>query len=425
MPPKKGKAAGGGKKAKEAEAAAAALARVTQLKELRTAYAAQCKFFVAEPLPSLVKRIETELKSADGPEDIDKLILSQMSLNPGDVYSLTTTMNAYSALTGIYIWRAKVDIKGLEALANFLTSHPTVATLHLMDCQITAVAAKHVQTICRSSTGLKSLLMDHNPLGAEGIGVIFAGIQDNPATVLQRGSFRYCEATPAAADSIGCALAVNATITELQLDGNFLGDAGLGLLSRHMRSNATLQSLYLAANQISNRNPPPASSLVAPGSTSSLPFQPSSSHNGRMVGGGGGGGGGGAAASDPFAAPLSTFSAATATPLGTSQVSMTTPTGSSGATPLSRFCATVATDAPTLTFLDLRGNHVGDAGAELILEMLKSRKALLAAKQAEGLVVWVTERMSEDLFEKIWELNDAMAGSGAKKGGKGGKKGKK
>ncbi|KAJ3180663.1 RNA-DNA hybrid ribonuclease [Geranomyces variabilis] len=368
----------GGKKQKEADAAAATLLKITQLKELKGSYASNCKFFVAEPQAPLVKRIETELKNADGPEDIDKIILGSLSLAPNDIYSMTTTFDRYSALSGLYLWKTKTDLKGLEALASFLCTHPTVASLHLMDCQITPVAARHVQTICKTSVGLRALVVDHNPLGTEGLSAIFAGIQENPASVIQKASFRYCEAGSTAADAVGAALASNATLTELQLDGNFLGDAGIGLLARYLRSNTTLKSLFIAANQISNVFPSAAPPIPTPyltGRTEPIP---------------------------PSSRP----------PLPNAQ------------TPLAQFCAALASENGSLTFLDLRGNHIGNTGAEHVLEMLKSRKALLGGKQAEGMMVYVTERMSEDLFEKIWELNDAMAGSGAKKG-KGGKKGKK
>ncbi|KAJ3163065.1 NACHT, LRR and PYD domains-containing protein 4 [Geranomyces michiganensis] len=365
----------GGKKQKEADAAAANLLKITQLKELKGNYVSNCKFFVTEPQAPLVKRIETELKNADGPEEIDKIILGSMNLAPNDIYSMTTTFDRYSALSGLYLWKTRVDSKGLEALASFLCTHPTVASLHLMDCQITPVAARHVQTICKTSTGLRALVIDHNPLGTEGLSAIFAGIQENPASVIQKASFRYCEAGSATADAVGAALASNATLLELQLDGNFLADAGIGLLARYMRSNSTLKSLFLAANQINNVFPsaPPSIPIPYPAGRSELPSLP---------------------------------------PLPNAQ------------TPFAQFCAAVATENVSLTFLDLRGNHIGNAGAELLLEMLKSRKTLLSGRQGEGMMVYVTERMSEDLFEKIWELNDAMAGSGAKKG-KGGKKGKK
>ncbi|KND00251.1 uncharacterized protein SPPG_04582 [Spizellomyces punctatus DAOM BR117] len=363
MPPKKAGKGAPAKKKKEAEQEAVNQIKAAQLKQLKAEYASKCKHFVTEPMPALVKRIDQELKRSDGYEDIDKIILNSMSLSPNDVYSITTTFHSYAALGGIYIWRASVETKGLEALADFLTSHPTVSVLHLMDCQITPQMARPLRSICHLSTGLKTLVLDHNPLGAEGVGMICAGIRENKASALVRLSFRYCEAGSAAAESLGTAL--NGCLQELQFDGNFLGDSGLIPLTKYLRRNSTLTILHIAANQISN------SPLIPIPVNSSFPAL---NHQNQP-------------------------------------------------TPLSTFCAMMGTENTTITLLDLRGNHIGSQGAEHVLEMLKSRKSLFTAKQAEPLLAMVSERMSEAMFDNIWDLNDAMAISG-KKGGKG-KKGKK
>ncbi|KAI8806091.1 hypothetical protein BJ742DRAFT_680440 [Cladochytrium replicatum] len=92
--------------------------------------------------------------------------------------------------------------------------------------------------------------------------------------------------------------------------------------------------------------------------------------------------------------------------------------------PISTLDTSVNTGAENtgLETLDLRGNHVGDKGGECLLEMLKLRKQAVSAKRAEPLLVHITERMREELFEKIWEVNSAMRDMVKKKGG--GKKGK-
>ncbi|KAI8910599.1 hypothetical protein DFJ77DRAFT_470322 [Powellomyces hirtus] len=381
------------KKQKEADLLAATLQRTQRLKDLRTAYTAHCKLFVTEPQPLLVRRIDGELKNPDGPEEIEKLILSQLHLAPNDVYSMTTTFNAYAALSGIYLWRAKVESKGLEALANFVSTHATITTLHLLGCHLTASASTHIATIARTAAGLQTLVVDHNPLGSAGIAAVFAGVRANRDSRLVKASCRYCDAGPPAAESIGVALAENRTIVELQLDGNFLGDAGLEHLARHLAHNTTLQTLCLAANQIRNAS---ASGSGVPAASSSSYLTPHRKSNANS------------------SAPITTTTTTT-TDHSLSPASLPPPT------PLAAFCTTLATTTTTLSFLDLRGNHIGNSGADLVLDMLLTRKN--KSLSAAPLLVYVTERMSEDRFERIWELNDAMAATGKK--GKGAKKGKK
>ncbi|KAI8815853.1 uncharacterized protein EV422DRAFT_338796 [Fimicolochytrium jonesii] len=387
MPPKKAKGGTTSKKAKEAEAAALALARFTALKQMKTDYGANAKFFVTDPIPVLVKRIEGELKKGEGGEDIDKLILTQLHLTPNDIHSLTTTFDAYAALSGIYLWRAKVAPKGLESLSGFLISHPTVSTLHLMDCGLTAATAGHLARICREARGVRVLCADHNPLGEEGVRVVFEGMREGgrDGAGLVRASFRYCEAGAGAAEMVGEVLGGCKGLIDLNLEGNLLSDAGLLALARALGTNTTLKSLSLATNQIINRD------ISLPQPT----FTISSSSTTR----------GGAPTLSTAALPP---------PLPT--------TTTTRPTPLSTLTTALATQNTTLTFLDFRGNHIGTPGGLLILDMLKSRKALVGQKQAEGLVVWISERMSEEVFEGVWECNEAMMGSGGKKGKKGKKK---
>ncbi|KAI9106025.1 hypothetical protein DFS34DRAFT_601896 [Phlyctochytrium arcticum] len=368
MPPKKasGKKGASGKKKKEAEVEAANQLRIVALKQLKADYATQCKHFVTEAMPSLVRRIDQELKRAEEFEDIDKIILNSMILTPNDIYSITTTFQCYAALGGIYIWRAKVEGTGLEALAAFISSRPSVTALHLIDCKITPIMAKHVASVCQNSTGIKRLVLDHNPLGTKGIGTICRGLSENKLSVMEKLSLRYCDADPTTADSLGQAIVASVTLQELHLDGNFLADSGLSILGKYLRRNPPLKALHAAANQINNSTP--------------LPI------------------------------PMTTI----IPPL---------PTIPLVATPFSIFCSTIASENTRLSILDLRSNHVGDEGAKLLMDMLRARKQLWASKQADPLMVMISERTREELFEGVWALNDAMAGAG-KKGGKG-KKGKK
>jgi len=92
----------------------------------------------------------------------------------------------------------------------------------------------------------------------------------------------------------------------------------------------------------------------------------------------------------------------------------------------------VSREESAITHLDLRGNSIGNNGGEIMLEALKARKAIVAAKKktAPIFICQVTERMKSDIFSKIFDINKYMQEmekkrGGKKKKGKKGKKGKK
>lgn len=134
-----------------------------------------------------------------------------MSLAPNDVHAITTTFDSYGALSALYIWRAKIEGNGVEALASFVSPHPNLRVLHLIGCNLTPSAAGHIGKLCRDSGKLKVLVLDHNPL-KEGIGVIFAALQENSTSTLEKLSLCYCECSAEGADMIGITLGGNASI---------------------------------------------------------------------------------------------------------------------------------------------------------------------------------------------------------------------
>ncbi|KAJ3211835.1 RNA-DNA hybrid ribonuclease [Dinochytrium kinnereticum] len=378
---KKGKMSAKKAKAKEAEEAAAQI-KLQELKALRTSYAFNCKRFITEPLPMLSKRIDKSIQTS---EELDKIIVSNCVLSLSDVYSLTSTFSAYPALTSVCLWRAKIDGKGVETLSKMVVTHPMLKTLHLVDCGLTHADAEHISSICCGAKTLETLVLDHNPLGTSGTIIVFNALMRTPATLLSKISIKFCDIGPKAADTISAFLSGNTSLTksELDLSYNRLGDDGVIPLARALAASKSLKMLNLTANQITDRE------------------------NGLN------------------SSPGTITGVLKVLDVNTQQVVKAPVTAEITAVGL--LCASLATENNGLLDLDLRGNHIGQRGGECVLEMMKARKQLAAAKRAEPLKVHVTERMGGDLFEEIMNMNDVMDDllkKGAKKGGgkKGGKK---
>ncbi|KAI8613219.1 hypothetical protein BC830DRAFT_1170440 [Chytriomyces sp. MP71] len=353
--------------------------RKANLSKVKAAYPLQCKKFISEPIQSVVKRIDKAVASI---EDIDKIIITSTSLTPSDIWSLYETFESYKALVAVCLWTCPLDLRALEALAKFAVHHPTLTTLHLIDCRISPHMCTYLGTIARESKTLSTLVLDHNGIGAAGAVELFRGLQRNLFTnpegvrVMRVLSLRYCDVGSKAAEVIAGTIETHNGLTFLDISGNAIGDEGLIPIAKGLAKNTALKTLNLSANNIQNRTGvlgEQAPLALSPMLVSSRPTTNNVPHR---------------------------------------------------PTSMAVLCSILAAENTGLVYLDLTGNHVGAAGGQLVLEMLKLRKPLAAGKKCEALQVELTERLGEELYGDVCDLNDVMDDL-AKKNAKGAGKGKK
>ncbi|KAJ3137906.1 WD repeat-containing protein 87 [Physocladia obscura] len=363
-----------------------ALLRITALKKLKTDYPIQCKKFICEPIGIVMKRIDKAIQAV---EDIDKIIIPSFAFNSSDVWALCTTFESYTALTSICLWLSPLNSNGLNAFAKFVIRHPTVSTLHLIDCKITPSMTSNLTYILKESKTLVTVVLDHNGLGNNGATNVFTGIKGNNSNILKNLSLRYCEIGSKAADIIANAIAINTSLIFFDLSGNSIGDDGLFAISKSLTTNTTLRILNLSANNIQNRE------------YNYNPYQPPPSLTMQLHG-----------------------VQQTQRP-ATSPLNQSTPLPPLPQTSIMVLCAVLASENVGLAFLDLSGNHIGVNGGNCIAEMLKARKPLAVAKKCEALQVEITERMGEELYANVMDLNDMMDEIEKKNAKGAGKKGSK
>ncbi|KAJ3200789.1 NACHT, LRR and PYD domains-containing protein 14 [Clydaea vesicula] len=317
-----------------------------------------------------------------------------MTVSFNDLYATTTTFQNYEQLNFVCLWMAKIDARGLQALAIFFTIHPTVSTLHLIDCGITSEMSCSLATICKEAKSLKNFVVDHNPIGSKGASQIFNGIRDHSSIIsgLQNLSLKYCECDIDCAESLALMLSNNIFLTTLDLTGNYLEDESLFLIAETLKQNKTLTTLSLAANGILVHENiglmPPNEQNAATPLSNGLGMKMSSKGRPSISAG--------------DIKKIKIFDSAVTFP---------------GVQCLSQSLSTFNT---TLRVLDLSGNHFGNQAGEEVLKMLQARKS-----KSSPLVCHVTERLTVDLFEKIWELNNSMTSLSGKKSGKKSSKGGK
>ncbi|KNE71877.1 hypothetical protein AMAG_16306 [Allomyces macrogynus ATCC 38327] len=161
-----GKKKAGGKKSRSAEEAARqaalAAARVEAVRALRQSYTAQARLFLREPFPVVSTQIDRA--AADG-VDVDKLVLTKLLLTASDLWALGTAFESYAALTTLTLCMVPLDDKMVAALASFVTAHPALSTLSLVDTHLGPGAATHLASSVPHSA-LTALHLDYNSLGS-------------------------------------------------------------------------------------------------------------------------------------------------------------------------------------------------------------------------------------------------------------------
>jgi Ran GTPase-activating protein (RanGAP) involved in mRNA processing and transport len=428
-------------------------------------------------------------------EYLDKIIIDSFQMNCNDMYALSTSFQNFKYLKTLCLWNVQMDKGAYIAMDKFLSRHKYLEVFQFLYCNCNVENSIYLASILRNSESLEDISLDHNPLRGEGIVNLFLGIKENSASKVKKLSLRYCEASGEFCEAIIPLLGGNKTITELDLCGNFIGQDGVMFLATALMNNNVLKVLNLSSNNITDEQELYGRTLLTPAaSKSNLSSSPSSATNnnnntqnssfgagglvsaglsnevnlmnsnpstdltsqannnynastvtnGMDAENGSGSGNGGDASSvhesvndndnTSINGSGSKSKQGSTVNLDESNNSSNTNNNSIRITTstLTYLADAVSREESAITHLDLRGNSIGNNGGEIMLEALKARKAIVAAKKktAPIFICQVTERMKSDIFSKIFDINKYMQEmekkrGGKKKKGKKGKKGKK
>ncbi|XP_015284012.1 PREDICTED: ribonuclease inhibitor-like, partial [Gekko japonicus] len=115
----------------------------------------------------------------------------------------------------------------------------------LQNCNLTKACCENLRSILSTKPSLTELRLGDNRLGTSGVKVLCQGLLD-PKCQLQKLQLEYCELSPANAEALSSALRTTASLTELNLSNNKLGDAAVKQLCQGLLdANCKLQSLQL------------------------------------------------------------------------------------------------------------------------------------------------------------------------------------
>ncbi|KAL1520434.1 hypothetical protein AB1Y20_022017 [Prymnesium parvum] len=332
----------------------------------------------APPQDATVRLKEKELAVASLLHQ-DKVDLGDCHLRKNDSILVAHAVRTSSRLVTLDLNRNNIGAEGAAHIAEALKTNATLTSIHLYGNKIGAEGAAHIAEALKTNTTLTSLDLYGNNIGAEGAAHIAEALKTNAtltsfnlksAPPLRRRdrhatyptARRPCLALPLShtlinigaegAAHIAEALKTNATLTSLDLAANDIGAEGAAHIAEALKTNTTLTSLHLYGNKIEAEGAAHiAEALKTNATLTSLHLY------GNNIG---------AEGAAHVAEALKTNATLTSLDLGWNKI------GAEGAAHIAEALKTNA----TLTSLHLWGNNIGAEGAAHIAEALKTNATL-------------------------------------------------
>lgn len=121
-------------------------------------------------------------------------------------------------------WRLAVEDEGVKGIVEFAAKPPKpdvwegLANLELIECNLSAVSCDLLGEKLATNIALKSLVLDFNPLGDDGVKILAEGLRKNSKlTTLQ---LAYCGITSASGQYLADGMIKGSKIKVLDLKGN-------------------------------------------------------------------------------------------------------------------------------------------------------------------------------------------------------------
>lgn len=175
-----------------------------------------------------------------------KLSLQTCCLTEAGCGVLPSALRAMPSLRELQLSDNALGDAGLRLLCQgLLDAQCCVERLRLEYCKLSAASCEALASVLRAKPGLKELALSNNDLGEAGVRALCQGLKDS-ASQLEVLKLESCGVTTANCRELAEAVAGTATLQELHLGDNPLGDAGLAALCPGLlQPGSRLQTLWL------------------------------------------------------------------------------------------------------------------------------------------------------------------------------------
>ena len=247
---------------------AKAVPSMTRLEELRLGYNPLRRGGAVEVIKALcgsgVKRLrllDTEIGEPDcealcellkSSHSFQYLHIDHNNLSPDSVASIITGLSHNSSLTALGISNSHFSMADMDSLASVLKDHSkcTLTELDLEGCHISSKGTVELAAALCKNTTLRSLNLNHNPIGdhVEGVTAVAKMLEENKT--LTDLELRDCHISSEGAVKLAAALCKNSTLKHLDLNHNPIGVEGASSMSDMLQHNTSLEYLWLRDDSV-------------------------------------------------------------------------------------------------------------------------------------------------------------------------------
>ncbi|XP_058382031.1 ribonuclease inhibitor isoform X1 [Diceros bicornis minor] len=177
---------------------------------------------------------------------IQKLSLQNCCLTEAGCGVLPSMLHSVPTLRELHLNDNPLGDTGLQLLCEGLL-HPQchLEKLQLEYCNLTATSCGPLASVLRAKQDFKELMVSNNDIGEAGVRVLCQGLADSTCP-LETLKLENCGLTPANCKDLCGIVASKASLRELDLGSNKLGDAGIAELCPGLLSpSSQLKTLWL------------------------------------------------------------------------------------------------------------------------------------------------------------------------------------